>query len=264
MYTNVSFNKPSRRKSTSPIRTNRGGVKNPITTFTFNPGLRFWKCYMCFYYADRIAFSYAGLFMLSGRSFRYIVNHTKRIYYSPEETRITYQNGFLCDWLDPLPILMGYGRSDNVGLWLNDVVGVSNEPLPDYTFLPEMTRGKKDSDLFIPGFVELPNMEKFDFEWKNEFTSLILMRGRKYFESGNDRCIQHCGDTHIATVTGTEDYEVEITVSEDGIEKMTCTCPYTQKDNCKHMAAVLFALESGNVAVEELPPAELNPGVCFD
>lgn len=202
---------------------------------------------------------YAGLFMLSGRSFRYIVNHTKRIYYSPEETRITYQDGFLCDWLDPLPILMGYGWSVNSGLWLNDVVGVSDEPLPDYTFLPEMTRGKKDSDLFIPGFVELPNVEKLDFEWKNEFTSLILMRGKKYFEEGHVQRIQQCGDTYIAAVTGTEEYEVEITVSEDGIEEMICTCPYTQRDNCKHMAAVLFALESGNVAVEELPPPKQPP-----
>ena len=93
---------------------------------------------------------YAGLFMLSGRSFGYIVNHTKRIYYSLEETQISFSDGFLCDWLDPLPILMGYGRSVKSGLWLDDVIGVSNVRIPGYNLLPKMTLGKHDWTLFIP------------------------------------------------------------------------------------------------------------------
>ena len=202
---------------------------------------------------------YAGLFILYGKSFSYIVNHSKRVYYSPEKTRISYSDGVRCGWLDPLPILMGYGRSVNTGLWLGDVIGVSNEVVPDYNFLPEMTLDINTGDLFIQGFEEAANKARFVFEWKDEFAPLILMRGKKYFESGNVRRIQCCGNTYFAEVAGAEDYEVEITIGEDGIEDMDCTCPYAQGDDCKHMAAVLFALESGNASVEELPPAKRPP-----
>ena len=102
-------------------------------------------------------------------------------------------------------------------------------------------------------------MEKLDLTWKDDFTSLILMRGKKYFEEGNVQRIQHCGDTYIATVEGSEDYEVEISLSESVIDEMTCTCPYAQNNHCKHMAAVLFALESGDVSVEEIPSVKQPP-----
>lgn len=95
--------------------------------------------------------------------------------------------------------------------------------------------------------------------WQEEFAFHILMRGKKYNEEGNVRRIQRCGDTYIATVEGTEDYDVEISVAEDGIEEMRCTCPYAQGDNCKHMAAVLFALESEEIVIEELSLAKQPP-----
>lgn len=96
----------------------------------------------------------------------------------------------------------------------------------------------------------------FNAHWQKEFTPLILMRGKKYFEEGNVRRIQRSGNVYIAQVAGTEDYEVEISMDEDDIEEMLCTCPYARDNNCKHMAAVLFALESEDVCVQELPPAK--------
>jgi hypothetical protein len=93
-------------------------------------------------------------------------------------------------------------------------------------------------------------------EWKEDFTPLILMRGKKYFEEGNVQRVQRCADTYIATVEGSENYEVEIFLSNGRLDEMTCTCPYAQRENCKHMAAVLFALESGDVSVTELPAAK--------
>lgn len=101
-----------------------------------------------------------------------------------------------------------------------------------------------------------PQMDDLKGHWQEEFTPLILMRGRKYFEEGNVRRIQRSGNTYIAQVEGTTDYEVEISVDENGIGEMLCTCPYARGDNCKHMAAVLFALDKEGIYVEVLPPAK--------
>lgn len=103
---------------------------------------------------------------------------------------------------------------------------------------------------------EVEPMTELDFAWKEKFTSLILMRGKKYFEEGNVQRIQRCGDTYFADVEGSEDYEVEISLAEGKINELTCTCPYAKRENCKHMAAVLFALESGDISVTELPAAK--------
>ena len=51
------------------------------------------------------------------------------------------------------------------------------------------------------------------------------------------------GNTYFATVCGSEEYEVEITVKKDTVTLMYCDCPYAEIDNCKHMAAMLYELE---------------------
>lgn len=95
--------------------------------------------------------------------------------------------------------------------------------------------------------------------WKDEFAPHILARGEKYFAEGRVGRIQSDGKVYIASVEGTERYEVEISLSEDRIEEMCCNCPYAEGDNCKHMAAVLFALECDDTSVENLPPAKQPP-----
>ena len=97
--------------------------------------------------------------------------------------------------------------------------------------------------------------------WEASFLHDILDRGRAYFEAGKVRRIAHCDNIYIASVSGTKEYEVEILMGKAGIEKMTCTCPYAWEYRCKHMAAVLFALESGDVPVAEIPPAKQPPTV---
>ena len=84
-------------------------------------------------------------------------------------------------------------------------------------------------------------------DWKEEFAPHILARGKKYYEERKVRCIQRCGNTYIASVEGTEDYEVEISFAEEKIEQMRCNCPYAPENNCKHMAAVLFSLEDDDI-----------------
>lgn len=81
---------------------------------------------------------FAGLFQKSGKDFRYIINHTKKVYYSLDITKILYKDGYPCEYADPLPMLMAYGRSVVPGAWLSDVIGVSNEIEDGYTLLQEI------------------------------------------------------------------------------------------------------------------------------
>ena len=102
-------------------------------------------------------------------------------------------------------------------------------------------------------------MRIVDFDWSEHFTPLILGRGKKYFEEGRVSRIQRVDNTYIADVEGTYEYEVEITIEDGGITEMLCNCPYAETDNCKHMSAVLCALETEGIATEELPVAPTPP-----
>lgn len=102
-------------------------------------------------------------------------------------------------------------------------------------------------------------MRIVDFDWSEHFTPLILGRGKKYFEEGRVSRIQRVNNTYIADVEGTYEYEVEITIEDGGITEMLCNCPYAETDNCKHMSAVLCALETEGIATEELPVAPTPP-----
>ena len=95
--------------------------------------------------------------------------------------------------------------------------------------------------------------------WKDEFAPHILARGEKYFAEGRVGRIQGDGKIYIASVEGTEQYEVEISLGEDRVEEMYCNCPYAEEDNCKHMAAVLFALECDDITIEDLTPSKQPP-----
>ena len=207
-------------------------------------------------YGIDLAAPYDGLFLQTGQSFRYVINQSKKIYYSLSETKILYKNGDLCDYADPLPMLMAYGRSVVSGVWLGDVIGVSDELPNGCALLTEIYFENGGRSVVNPKSKKVLPMSRIANDWQEEFTPLILMRGKKYFEEGNVRRIQRSGNVYIAQVAGTEDYEVEISMDEDDIEEMLCTCPYARDNNCKHMAAVLFALESEDVCVQELPPAK--------
>lgn len=100
-------------------------------------------------------------------------------------------------------------------------------------------------------------IRKIDCDWEETFSPHILTRGKKYCEEGRVGRIQHINNTYYAYVEGTEHYEVEITVENGGITDMHCDCPYAETDNCKHMAAVLCALETETVKIEEQPPAAM-------
>ena len=89
-------------------------------------------------YGVDISKPYEGLFLRTGLDFRYTINHTKRICYSFEDTRILYLDHTENDIADPLPILMGYGRVSETGAWVGDFIGVGNEMPDGYELLKEI------------------------------------------------------------------------------------------------------------------------------
>lgn len=86
---------------------------------------------------------------------------------------------------------------------------------------------------------------KIDCNWQEEFVPVILMRGKKYFEEGRVSEIVQRGNSITAHVDGTEDYCVEIDLSGGVPGDWHCTCPFAVRTDCKHKAAVLFAVEAG-------------------
>ena len=91
--------------------------------------------------------------------------------------------------------------------------------------------------------------------WQKYFDSKILDRGLEYFESGAVSGLNKKGAIWRATVTGgSRSYEVAVPDSLDA-SSSSCTCPYfAGGKNCKHIAAVMFAVESG--ATDEPAPAK--------
>lgn len=79
-------------------------------------------------------------------------------------------------------------------------------------------------------------------DWKENFISKMITRGRNYWRAGAVKNL-HCMQEKItADVEGTRLYQVEILLTDDTVESMSCTCPFAKEGaSCKHMAAVLFA-----------------------
>ena len=90
--------------------------------------------------------------------------------------------------------------------------------------------------------------------WKNRVPPHILERGRAYFDEGRVLGLERSADGYTACVDGTEEYAVEILLEGDSIEDMICDCPYAEDGNvCKHMAAVLFAVDAGETPLKKAP-----------
>lgn len=81
-------------------------------------------------------------------------------------------------------------------------------------------------------------------EWEHLFREIILERGYEYYLEG-DVVNEHISKNSIsATVSGNDDYDVEIIFNNDKIIGMYCSCPYAADGhNCKHMAAVLYTYQ---------------------
>ena len=82
-------------------------------------------------------------------------------------------------------------------------------------------------------------------DWKKYFNSTILSRGRQYYHEGRVKRLTHRDHEWFAAVKGSRSYNVIARMGEDGdIEDMECSCLYAYNgQNCKHMAALLYAVE---------------------
>lgn len=95
------------------------------------------------------------------------------------------------------------------------------------------------------------NLSNFE-EWIDE---KILNRGLEYFNKGKVNSLKTTDGSHFkAKVDGSDVYNVEIFLSGDVVLNIYCDCPYNG-GYCKHKAASLFALKSGEFSshVESQP-----------
>lgn len=104
-------------------------------------------------------------------------------------------------------------------------------------------------------------------DWRELFKPWIVERGRDYFSNGHVVELEEEGFLVCAKVSGSQEYQVKIRSDSDGVLRMACDCPYAERgENCKHMAAVLFALEDvpepertdWQTALEQLPVEKLR------
>ncbi len=79
---------------------------------------------------------------------------------------------------------------------------------------------------------------------RDNFSNPIVSRGKRYFKTGLVRNLQISNNFISANVHGTEKYAVVITFNEIlETASMSCSCPYFEVDNCKHIVAVIYKLE---------------------
>ena len=89
-------------------------------------------------YGIRVDDPFKGFFSREGRDYLYTINHTKKVYFSLDITKVLYLNSSECDFANPLPILLGCGNSCNTGNWVGDEISTSDEMPKDYVFLTEI------------------------------------------------------------------------------------------------------------------------------
>ena len=79
-----------------------------------------------------------GLFLREGKSFKYTINRNKNVCYSLDKTKFLDRDGTEIEHIDPLPVLMRYGRSRETGVWLGDIIDVGDTLPEDCTLLKEI------------------------------------------------------------------------------------------------------------------------------
>ena len=85
--------------------------------------------------------------------------------------------------------------------------------------------------------------------WKKPFPDWILERGRTYHQLGRVHRLVHHGREISAVVAGSKLYHVAVRFSGGIPDAASCDCPYAEDGRlCKHVAAVLFALEDMDYA----------------
>lgn len=91
--------------------------------------------------------------------------------------------------------------------------------------------------------------------WEKQFGESALIRGEKYAYSGKVQDVSWDNDFEhfYATISGSGHavYDVSGCYKDDGrVSELSCDCPWAKKGHlCKHMAAVLYAIDDGQVGI---------------
>lgn len=79
--------------------------------------------------------------------------------------------------------------------------------------------------------------------FEKSINKTILERGQSYF---TNRAVSSIEETDpgcwVATVEGSEPYEVSVVIKKQTITEWDCTCPYVDGPVCKHTVAVLYTI----------------------
>jgi uncharacterized Zn finger protein len=95
--------------------------------------------------------------------------------------------------------------------------------------------------------------------FENYIDETILKRGLQYFKKGQVGEIEEVSvGEYQAVVQGTENYLVQLTIKNDVITSSVCDCPYDGGPVCKHITAVIFALQQEELGMQNgaLPKAK--------
>ncbi len=90
--------------------------------------------------------------------------------------------------------------------------------------------------------------------WKLLFSDNVLIGSQQYLKKNAIKNFKADSGHIEGDVTGIEDFHVTIDMSDDSIDHMECSCPFSKTGaNCKHMAAVLSLWDENK--------KELNPNI---
>lgn len=79
--------------------------------------------------------------------------------------------------------------------------------------------------------------------FEGHFSRRVLQKGQDYYDNGLVDDISVDQDIYSAIVHGSEDYNVSLIIQKGNFLNGECDCPYAKGgNNCKHMAALLYAL----------------------
>lgn len=91
--------------------------------------------------------------------------------------------------------------------------------------------------------IPLKNFEQY-------VSQTIVQRGLSYYKNGHVHEPEEITrGVYEATVEGTEDYTVRLTIENGIITKHTCDCPYDMGAVCKHLVAVIFYLKQSEAKI---------------
>ena len=90
-------------------------------------------------------------------------------------------------------------------------------------------------------------------DWQKYFTLKTLDRGLAYYENGNVLELMQISHGYEAVVQSDSGNEYEVNIESENDELiMNCDCIYGQEMGyCKHMAAVLYAVEEGAEMIQQ-------------